>query len=134
MAKVELMTPGNIAGKNLQEAIAAAAARVAPARAAAAIGTPVGPLVVEQYVLANPALNYAQFLLRAVLPTVLHVVIAIATGYAVGSEFTRRSRRAWLRCAGGNALVALAGKLLPLFAVFFVLLAVDALILHAGFE
>ena len=35
-----------------------------------------GPLVVEQYVLTNPALNYAQFLLRAVLPTVLHVVIA----------------------------------------------------------
>ena len=32
-----------------------------------------------------------QFLLRAVMPTVLHVVIAIAAGYAVGSEFSRRS-------------------------------------------
>ena len=68
------------------------------------------------------------------MPTVLHVVIAIAAGYAVGTEFSRRSRRAWLRCAGGSPLVALAGKLWPLFAVFFVLLAVDALILHAGFE
>ena len=66
---------------------------------------PRGSLVVEQYVLTNPALNYAQFLLRAVLPMVLHVVIAIATGYAVGSEFSRRSRRAWLRCAGGSPLV-----------------------------
>ena len=44
---------------------------------------------------SNPALNYAQFLLRAVLPTVLHVVIAISAGYAVGSEFRRRSMRAW---------------------------------------
>src|SRR6185369_16757651 len=91
-------------------------------------------LVVEQYVLSNPAVNYAAFLLRVVMPTVLHVVIAIATGYAVGSEFSRRSRRAWLRCAGGSSVVALVGKLLPLFAVFFVFLAIDALILHAGFE
>ena len=58
-----------------------------------------GPLVVEQYVLTNPALNYAQFLLRAILPTVLHIVIAIAGGYAVGSEFGSRNLR---RMAGGG--------------------------------
>ena len=40
-------------------------------------------------------------------------------GYAVGTEFSRRSRRVWLRCAGGSAFVALLGKLLPLFAVFY---------------
>ena len=44
---------------------------------------------------------------------VLHVVIAIAAGYAVGSEFRRRSMRSWLACAGGNPIVALAGKLAP---------------------
>lgn len=92
-----------------------------------------GALTVEQYVLTNPALNYAGFLVRAVMPTMLHVVIAIAACYAVGSEFSRRRRRVWLRCAGGSPLTALLGKLLPLFAVFFVLLGVDALILHAGF-
>ena len=57
------------------------AARGSDRRAAAeadASGYAPGPLVVEQYVLTNPALNYAQFLLRAILPTVLHVVIAIA--------------------------------------------------------
>ena len=93
-----------------------------------------GALVVEQYVLTNPALNYAGFLLRAVMPTTLHVVIGIATAYAIGTEFSRRSRRAWLRCAGGSPLIALAGKLLPLFALFFALLGIEALILHAGFE
>src|SRR5262249_40880163 len=55
-------------------------------------------------------------------------------GYAVGTEFSRRSPRAWLRCAGGRPLIALLGKLLPLFFVFFFLLAIDGLILHAGFE
>ena len=61
-----------------------------------------GPLVVEQYVLTNPALNYAQFLLRAILPTVLHVVVAISAGYAVGSEFGSRSIGEWLEAAGGD--------------------------------
>jgi ABC-2 type transport system permease protein len=83
--------------------------------------------------LTNPALNYAGFLLRAVMPTTLHMVIAIAAAYSVGTEFSRRSRRAWLRCAGDSPLNALFGKLLPLFLVFLVLLAIDALILHAGY-
>ena len=83
-----------------------------------------GGLVVEQYVLTNPALNYAQFLLRAVLPTILHVVTAISAGYAVGSEFSSRSRRAWLATAGGSPLAALVGKLAPLFGIFVLMMVV----------
>ena len=123
-----------IPAKGLRDAISAASAKVAPANQVRLQPVGSGPLVVEQYVLTNPAVNYAAFLLRSVMPTVLHVVIAICTGYAVGSEFSRRHLCAWLRCAGGKPLVALAGKLLPLFAVFFVLLAIDALILDGGFE
>jgi ABC-2 type transport system permease protein len=61
---------------------------------------------------------------------VLHVVIALAAGYAVGSEFRQRSMRAWLACAGGNPIVALAGKLAPLFAVFIALMLLLPLILE----
>lgn len=129
----QFLTPGNIAAKGLREAISAAAATAAPAHAAPPLPSPVGALVVEQYVLTNPALNYAQFLLRAVLPTVLHVVIAIATGYAVGSEFQRRGRKAWLRTAGGSPLTALVGKLAPLFGVFLLLMVVLLVIVHGGF-
>jgi ABC-2 type transport system permease protein len=53
---------------------------------------------------------------------VIHVIIAIAAGYAVGSEFHRRSMRSWLACAGGNPIVALAGKLAPLFGIFFLIM------------
>jgi len=130
----QYFTPGNIAAKGLSDAISAATAHIAPLHEVRLQPVGAGPIVVEEYVLTNPAVNYAAFLLRAVMPTTLHVIIAIATGYAVGTEFSRRSRRVWLRCAGGSALVALTGKMLPLFAVFFVLLAIDALILHAGFE
>jgi ABC-2 type transport system permease protein len=130
----QYFTPGNIAARGLSDAISDALSHLSPLHADRLPPAGTGSLVVEQYVLTNPALNYAGFLLRAVMPTMLHVVIAIATAYAVGTEFSRRSRRAWLRCAGGSALIALAGKLLPLFALFFALLGIEALILHAGFE
>ncbi|HZB92346.1 MAG TPA: ABC transporter permease, partial [Stellaceae bacterium] len=129
----QYFTPGNIAASGLRAAISAATAALSPLREVRLQPVGSGPLTVEQYVLTNPALNYAGFLLRAVMPTTLHIVIAIAACYAVGSEFSRRSRRAWLRCAGGSALTALVGKLGPLFGIFFLLLAIDALILHAGF-
>ena len=93
----------------------------------------IGALVAETIVLVNPEKNYAQFLLRALLPVVLHVVIALAAGYAVGSEFRRRSMRTWLACAGGNPIVALAGKLAPLFAIFFVMMLSVPLILEGLF-
>jgi ABC-2 type transport system permease protein len=124
----QYFTPGNSAASAISSAVAAATATLP--READRGGYRPGALVAEQYVLTNPALNYAQFLLRAVLPTVLHVVVAIAGGYAVGSEFSQRSKRAWMRAAGGRPLVALVGKLLPLFAVFIVMMVVDAAIIH----
>jgi ABC-2 type transport system permease protein len=42
--------------------------------------------------------------------------------------------RAWLACAGGNPIVALAGKLAPLFAVFFLIMLAVPLVLEGLFE
>ena len=95
----QFLTPGNNANSSLSAAIGAATALLTPPLRQ---GYAPGPLVVEQYVLTNPALNYAQFLLRAILPTVLHVVIAISAGYAFGSELSRRGRGAWMRAAAGR--------------------------------
>jgi ABC-2 type transport system permease protein len=129
----QYFTPGNSASAAIANAIAAATATLPPASPAKAAFAP-GSLLVEQYVLTNPALNYAQFLLRAILPHVLHVITAIAAGYAVGSEFSRRSRRAWMRAAGGSASAALIGKLAPLFGIFMLMLVVDAGIVHGVFQ
>jgi ABC-2 type transport system permease protein len=129
----QYFTPGNIASGALQAAISAASATLPKEALGAAAFTP-GPLVVEQYVLTNPALNYAQFLLRAILPTVLHVMIAIAGGYAVGSEFGSRSIGEWLEAAGGSALTALVGKLAPYFGIFIVMMAVGLAIIHGLFQ
>ena len=111
----QFFTPGNNAAKSIRDAMAAAGAAVAPAQATLGNHEPAPGLVPEEYVLANPALNYAQFLLRAVLPTVLHVVVAISAGYAVGSEFRRRNLHAWWAISGKRLATALLGKLLPYY-------------------
>jgi ABC-2 type transport system permease protein len=128
----QFLTAAGVASSGLSDSLTAAVSR------AAAVGAPkasrIGALVGETIVLVNPQKNYAQFLLRALLPMVTHVVIALAAGYAVGSEFRRRSIRAWLACAGGNPVVALAGKLAPLFAIFFLIMLAVPLILEGAFE
>ena len=124
----QFLTAAGVAASSLSDSLTAAV-RHAAARTAPKAAT-VGSLVAETIVLVNPARNYAQFLLRALLPMVLHVVIAISAGYAVGSEFRRRSMRVWLACAGDNPIVALAGKLAPLFGIFFVFMLSMPLLLE----
>src|SRR5262249_5474858 len=114
----------------LSASLSVAAASAAPAAHAAPKAARIGSLSAQTIVLANPQTNYAQFLLRSLLPTIIHVVIALARGYAVGSEFRRRSMRTWLACAGGNPVIALAGKLAPLFAIFVLIMLAVPLVLE----
>src|SRR5258707_12414727 len=101
----QLLTAAGIASSGLSDSLSAAAnsaaARTAPTAAR------VGSLVADTIVLVNPRRNYAQFLLRALLPVIIHIVITIPAGYAVGSEFPRRSVRTWLACAGAQPIAAL---------------------------
>src|SRR4029077_19522224 len=127
----QFLTAAGVASTGLSDSLAAAAKSAA--ERAAPKASRIGSLVPETIALVNPGRNYAQFLLRALLPVVVHVVVALAAGYSVGSEFRRRSMRAWLRCAGGNPIVALAGKLAPLFAIFFLIMLSVPLILEGMF-
>lgn len=130
----QFYTPGNIASNALVSALNAAVADVAPASAPSATASP-GKLVVESYVLSNPALNYVQFLLRAILPTVLHVIVAIAGGYAVGSEYGRkRGAEGWMEAAGGSSLAALGGKLAPYLMIFALQMTIGSAIIHGYFD
>ena len=130
----QYLTAAGIASSGLSDSLSAAAAAAAPAAHGAPAASSVGSLASETIVLVNPQKNYAQFLLRALLPMIIHVAIALTAGYAVGSEFRRRSMRAWLASAGGNPVVALAGKLAPLFAIFFMIMLAVALILEGLME
>ena len=128
----QYLTAAGIASAGLSASLSAAAASAAPAAHAAPKPARIGSLVAETIVLGNPQTNYAQFLLRSLLPMIIHVVIALAGGYAVGSEFRRRSVRTWLACAGGNPVIALAGKLAPLFVMFFLIMLAVPLVLEGA--
>ena len=129
----EQLTASGIASQGLRDALQSAASSASPANASAPTPPRSGTLALQNIVLVNPERNYVQFLLRALLPTVLHIVITVSAGYAVGSEFQRRSVRVWLACAAGNPIVAIAGKLAPLFVVFSVMMLAVAVIMEGWF-
>src|SRR6202035_723044 len=88
----QFLTAAGVASSGLSDSLSAAVKGAA--ERAAPKASRIGSLVAETIALVNPQKNYAQFLLRTLLPMVLHVVVAISAGYAMGSEFRRRSMRA----------------------------------------
>src|ERR1700751_2937243 len=126
----QYLTPSGIASSGLNDALSAAAAAAAPARRAAPSPTSIGTMTGETIALVNPQKNYAQFLLRALLPTIIHVVITLAAGYSVGSEFRRRNAREWLESAGGDPVTALVGKLAPLFGIVLLIMLAEPFFLE----
>ncbi len=130
----QFLTAAGIASSGLSDALSAAAAVAAPAKRAAPAPASIGTLTAETIALVNPQKNYAQFLLRALLPTIIHVVITLAAGYSVGSEFRRRNAREWLESAGGDPVTALAGKLAPLFCIFLLIMLAEPFFLEGVLE
>ena len=130
----QFLTAAGIASSGLSDTLSAAANAAAPAKRSAPAAASTGTLTGETIALVNPQKNYAQFLLRALLPMIIHVVITLAAGYSVGSEFRRRDARAWLESAGGNPITALAGKLAPLFCIFILLMLAEPLFLEGVLE
>jgi ABC-2 type transport system permease protein len=130
----QFLTAAGIASSGLSDTLSAAANAAAPAKRSAPTAASTGTLTGETIALVNPQKNYAQFLLRALLPMIIHVVITLAAGYSVGSEFRRRDARAWLESAGGNPIAALAGKLAPLFCIFILIMLAEPLFLEGVLE
>lgn len=126
----QFLTAAGIASSGLSDALSVAAMVAAPAKRASPAPASLGTLAAETIALVNPQKNYAQFLLRALLPTIIHVVIALTAGYSVGSEFRRRDARAWLESAGGDPVIALTGKLAPLFCIFLLIMLIEPLFLE----
>jgi ABC-2 type transport system permease protein len=79
------------------------------------------PIPIHQNTLFNPALNYAHFLLAALLPAVLQIIVVTTSAYSVGLDIEGRYRLAILRRLGGGMWSALFGKLLPHTVVYLVI-------------
>lgn len=127
----QAMTSGNLVLRGINSAVPAVAAGIRlslrtsegqPLEAAQAALTPI-PVQVNP--LFNPTLNYAHFLLAALLPSVLQVIIVTTMAYAVGLDVETSHRLRVLRRLGGGLWPAMAGKILPYTLLFLVVLGIS---------
>src|SRR5450631_3910067 len=84
--------------------------------------------------LKNPTLNYVFFLLAAILPSVLQIVMVTASAYSVGIDVETRHRLRILRRLGGGLWPAIAGKVLPYTIVFLMVLGLSDAVLFGILE
>jgi ABC-2 type transport system permease protein len=99
-------------------AVVEAAGRQARGQGRADARAQVEPIRVHAHALFNPQLNYAHFLLPALLPAMLQLFVLLAAIAVVGEELKRGTAGDWLEAAGGRLAPAIAGKLAPVIAWF----------------
>ncbi len=79
------------------------------------------PVVIDTHPLHNPWLNYSVYLCNTLLPGVLTLFVFMITVYGIGVEIKDDTAAEWLALAGNSLPRALLSKLLPQFAVFWLM-------------
>ncbi|UZW62186.1 ABC transporter permease [Lysobacter enzymogenes] len=85
------------------------------------------PVRVQSTVLFNAERSYEHFLQSLLFPAVLQLAFCIAAVAALGRELRDGTAPAWLDASGGRPAAAIAGKLLPYFALFMLYAALALL-------
>jgi ABC-2 type transport system permease protein len=76
------------------------------------------PIALDLATLYNPRLDYMAYLAEPLVLAMLNLLVMTATVSALGRELRRGTAGEWLAAAGGSVGKAIAGKLLPYFAIF----------------
>jgi len=92
--------------------------------------------LVDTHPLFNPGLEFGRFLALPLAVAVLHVLMVVVAIDVCGRELRSGSAAQWREAAGGRALAALLGKLLPYLGWFFAfgLVVLAALMRLLGIE
>ncbi len=136
----QTLTTGNLVVRGVNAALPTAAAGIRLALRTAE-GEPMDiaqadlqPIPVQTHALFNPTLNYVYFLLTALIPSILQVIMVTTSSYSVGLDFETRHRFHTLRWLGGGLWPAMMGKILPYTILFMLVLGLADTLLFAGFE
>ena len=104
----QTLTTGNLTARGVNAAVPTAAAGIRLALRSAQ-GEPLDfaeadlqPIPVQTHALFNPTLNYVFFLLTALIPSVLQVVMVTTSAYSVGLDVETPYRLRILRSLGGG--------------------------------
>jgi ABC-2 type transport system permease protein len=134
------MTPGNLVLRGVSNAVGTAAAgirlslRTAEGEPTEIAQADLTPIPVQTNALFNPTLNYLHFLLAALLPSLLQIVIVTTSSYSAGLDIETGHRLKVLRRLGGGLWPALLGKLLPYTLLYLALLLVTDSVLFRFFD
>jgi ABC-2 type transport system permease protein len=127
----QTMTIGNLVARGVNAALPSAAAgiklqlRTAQGEPADYAHADLQPIPVQVNPLFNPTLNYVYFLLAALIPAVLQVVVVTSTAYSVGLDAGTPHRFRILRTLGGGLWPAMAGKILPYTVLLLAVLGIS---------
>jgi len=136
----QTLTTGSLTARGVNAAIPTAAAgirlslRSAQGQPLEIAQTDLQPIPVQTHALFNPTLNYVYFLLTALIPSILQVIMVTTSVYSVGLDVETRHRLFILRRLGGGLWPAMAGKILPYTVLFMLVLGLSDTLLFAGFE
>jgi ABC-2 type transport system permease protein len=136
----QTLTIGNLTLRGVNAAVPTAAAgirlslRTAQGQPIAEAQAALSPIPVQTHALFNPTLNYVYFLLAAILPSLLQIVVVTAAAYSVGMDVETRYRLRILGRLGGGLWPAMAGKLLPYTIIFLMVLGVSDAVLFGILE
>jgi ABC-2 type transport system permease protein len=136
----QTLTTGNLTVRGINAALPTAAAgirlslRTAQGEPLDIAEADLQPIPVQTHALFNPTLNYVYFLLTALIPSILQVIMVTTSSYSVGLDFETRYRFRILRALGGGLWPAMAGKILPYTILFMLVLGLSDTLLFVVFE
>src|SRR5712664_4609001 len=136
----QTLTTGNLTVRGVNAAVPTAAAgirlslRTAQGQPLEIAQADLQPIPVQTHALFNPTLNYVYFLLTALIPSILQVIMVTTASYSVGIDVETRYRLRILRALGGGIWPAMAGKILPYTILFMLVLGLSDTLLIVGFE
>lgn len=76
------------------------------------------PIAVDLHMIGNPYANYNYYLSSVMVPGLIMLFIFLITPYSIGTELKFNRARDWMRMAGNNPNLAIAGKMLPQTLIF----------------
>src|SRR6202047_463580 len=127
----QTLTTGNLTVRGVNAAVPTAAAGIRLSLRSAQ-GQPLDfaeadlqPIPVQTNALFNPTLNYVYFLLTALIPSVLQVIMVTTSAYSVGLDVETPHRLRILGSLGGGLWPAMAGKILPYTILFMLVLGLS---------
>ncbi|MEJ0078750.1 MAG: ABC transporter permease [Alphaproteobacteria bacterium] len=135
----QTLTTGNIVLSGVSAALPTAAAgirltlRTAQGQPLEFAQADLQPIPVQSNALFNPTLNYVYFLLTALIPSILQIVMVTTVAYSVGLDVETSYRLRILRALGGGLWPAMAGKILPYTVLFMLVLGLSDILLFVMF-